>query len=546
MPRPPRKLAVVFVRVPTMRSRRSALMLGCCCFIVAAAFAIPPRQWSRPTGVGSDACVATNGDVFLAGSVDGTVDFGDTSVTSAGSRDIMVSRYDPVGNTVWVRTAGKSGAFTSSNGAHGVVPSTDGGCIVAGTLTQELTFDSAHVVADTSGNVFVARYDAGGTVLWATSFGAPNSHTVAGAAPDNDGGCYTLSYYFGDQSAHAVLTRHDDAGTLQWQIDGSDGFAHAIGADPDGNAVITGHYTPPFTFGDSTLSTGGNGKFLAKVSPAGDVLWMRRYATGSVDANDVVVDPTGTIYVCGKFFGSPAIGDTTLSTNSFYFDGFLARHDAGGNFQWAREIDAAGIIDEAELRNIAITPTGSCVASARFFRSVIVDGDTLLGSEGHDGGLLVEWASDGTLINYLSTGSGQGAASLPRPIAVNGNGVLYHYSIDDTLTGPNLVGYASTVSSVHPSVPTGRATLISSYPNPFNPTTTISFRVVQPSSVELIIFDAAGRRVRTLATGAYYAGVHRLSWDGTGDRGPPVATGVYFVQLRAGRHIDSRKLVLIK
>jgi len=257
-----------------------------------AAGAIPPRQWSRPTGLSYDACVATNGDVFVTGTFDGTVDFGDTTVTSAGSRDIVVARYDEDGNTVWVRTAGDSGMFTPFNNAQGVVSTPDGGCVVSGEFYQELAFDSTHVLTTPGGDGFVARYAADGSVMWATSDSISGGY-FEGAASDNTGGCYTLSTYF-DEEAHVVLTRHDNTGNPRWLLDGTDGLAEAIANDPDGNVVIAGYASASLTLGDSTfLSTTGR-NFLAKVDSAGQVLWMRKYGDG-VSASDIVVDSTGTV-----------------------------------------------------------------------------------------------------------------------------------------------------------------------------------------------------------------------------------------------------------
>jgi len=508
-----------------------------------AAGAIPPRQWSRPTGLSYDACVATNGDVFVTGTFDGTVDFGDTTVTSAGSRDIVVARYDEDGNTVWVRTAGDSGMFTPFNNAQGVVSTPDGGCVVSGEFYQELAFDSTHVLTTPGGDGFVARYAADGSVMWATSDSISGGY-FEGAASDNTGGCYTLSTYF-DEEAHVVLTRHDNTGNPRWLLDGTDGLAEAIANDPDGNVVIAGYASASLTLGDSTfLSTTGR-NFLAKVDSAGQVLWMRKYGDG-VSASDIVVDSTGTIYVCGSFFLSADIGDTTLVQNSLYFDGFLARHDADGNFEWAREIDAAGTIDEAEILDLAVTPEGNVVATARYFKAVIVEGDTLHGTPGQGGGVLLEYASDGTLIDYLNTGSGQGAESNPRPVAVNANGTVYHYSINDTLSGPNLVGYRDLASAARAPVATAPVELLPNFPNPFNPRTTVSFRLRAAADIELVVFDIGGHRVRTLAIGHRGAGIHHETWDGTSDGGSTVASGVYVVRLRAGRGVASRKIVLIK
>lgn len=73
----------------------------------------------------------------------------------------------------------------------------------------------------------------------------------------------------------------------------------------------------------------------------------------------------------------------------------------------------------------------------------------------------------------------------------------------------------------------------SSFPNPFRSTTTIRFELRYPEPVELSVFDAQGRRVRTLLDGEARAGVNEIRWDGRDGHGRTVAAGRYFVRLRA-------------
>lgn len=83
--------------------------------------------------------------------------------------------------------------------------------------------------------------------------------------------------------------------------------------------------------------------------------------------------------------------------------------------------------------------------------------------------------------------------------------------------------------------------MIQIYPNPFNPTTTISFTLFDPGKVLLGIYDLSGRQVATLIDGYRDAGNHEVTFDGSG-----VASGVYIVQLQAKDFKANTKLVLIK
>jgi hypothetical protein len=87
---------------------------------------------------------------------------------------------------------------------------------------------------------------------------------------------------------------------------------------------------------------------------------------------------------------------------------------------------------------------------------------------------------------------------------------------------------------------------VRAYPNPFNPTTTVSFNVPSPANVELKVFSADGKYVSTLASGPYDRGVHNIEWDATSARGEKVSSGIYFIKLTVGQEILTSKVVLLK
>jgi hypothetical protein len=89
-------------------------------------------------------------------------------------------------------------------------------------------------------------------------------------------------------------------------------------------------------------------------------------------------------------------------------------------------------------------------------------------------------------------------------------------------------------------------TLGNAYPNPFNPTTTISFDLPRREHARLVIIDVLGREVRTLVDRELSAGSYRVDWDGKDNLGRPVATGVYLYRLTAGSFSESKKMILVK
>ena len=89
--------------------------------------------------------------------------------------------------------------------------------------------------------------------------------------------------------------------------------------------------------------------------------------------------------------------------------------------------------------------------------------------------------------------------------------------------------------------------LNSNYPNPFNPETTISFSVVQTSSlVNLEIFNLKGQKIKTLVNEVLSAGSHSIVWNGTDEKGKSVASGVYLYKMKTGNYVSSKKMILMK
>lgn len=83
-------------------------------------------------------------------------------------------------------------------------------------------------------------------------------------------------------------------------------------------------------------------------------------------------------------------------------------------------------------------------------------------------------------------------------------------------------------------------------PNPFNPSTRISYDLSESNAVTVEIFDALGRRIRTLVDAQQTAGRHSVVWNGRDDHNMQVPSGVYVFRIQAGPHAESRKMLLVK
>lgn len=111
-------------------------------------------------------------------------------------------------------------------------------------------------------------------------------------------------------------------------------------------------------------------------------------------------------------------------------------------------------------------------------------------------------------------------------------------TVSDTITvdtNPTAIGETES-----PAIPS-QVALLPAYPNPFNPSTTISFTLPSKSFVMLKIFDIMGREVATLVSGQLPAGQHSRQWNAVN-----MPSGIYFCRLQAGLYIETRRLVLLK
>ena len=88
--------------------------------------------------------------------------------------------------------------------------------------------------------------------------------------------------------------------------------------------------------------------------------------------------------------------------------------------------------------------------------------------------------------------------------------------------------------------------LVLAYPNPFNPSTTIMFNLSSEQFVDLAVYNMLGQKIKGLCDARLQAGVHNISWNGTNERGIPVASGVYYVGLQTHQQIQTIKVLFLK
>ena len=92
----------------------------------------------------------------------------------------------------------------------------------------------------------------------------------------------------------------------------------------------------------------------------------------------------------------------------------------------------------------------------------------------------------------------------------------------------------------------GSFRLKQNFPNPFNPVTNIHYETMVGGDMALVIYDILGRKVKTLDHGFLHAGAHTAKWDGTGDNGNQVSSGVYICRLSDGQSTQQIRMLFLK
>jgi len=130
---------------------------------------------------------------------------------------------------------------------------------------------------------------------------------------------------------------------------------------------------------------------------------------------------------------------------------------------------------------------------------------------------------------------------------------LVDQSNDQDLTDPGwtidniaIITGTSTATDDPASVPGPMLRLHPNYPNPFNPSTTISYSLGSASSVDIAIYNTRGQKVRQLYSGTSAAGEHSLLWDGKDDAAREMGSGLYFCRIVTPGYAATRKMMMLK
>jgi hypothetical protein len=122
-------------------------------------------------------------------------------------------------------------------------------------------------------------------------------------------------------------------------------------------------------------------------------------------------------------------------------------------------------------------------------------------------------------------------------------GAEYRYTVEAEMDDARILLFQTEILTV----PAAALTLHQNHPNPFNPSTTISYYLPESCPVTLEIYDVSGRLVRRLLDREMKeSGLHGTAWDGHDAKGNRVQSGLYFYRIEAGKRTLSKKMVLLR
>ena len=544
---------------------------------------------------GFDLAVDGDGQVWVTGFTE-SEDF----PTTAGAYDTLVA--DREAFLVQLNASGDGLLLSTLLGGEGQDEgyslAVDGmGRICLAGLTRSADFPATGAVLDTSLNgdsdAFMALLDPNGELLHATFVGGGGDEWCYQIAADDSGRIYAVGstgsadFPATSLALDQILNGPSDAfvarlgpslENLEYATflgGDSDEYGWGIAVDDSGCASVTGYtFSPDFptTPGafDSSLA-GDTDVFVARLSPDGSSL---RYATllgGRFRdaARSIAVDEAGCALVTGYTYSS----DFPVTPGAFqdsmgYFDvsAFVTRLDL-----WGRTLRYSTFLTGEG------TESGYGIAADDSGRTWVVgftdspDFPVTPGSfdEVHGGDrdiFLCVLDSAGEKLLY-STYIGGSASDYAWDLGLGQEDWVcltgYSQSPDFPVTAgavqESLAGTEDVIAvALWPGhqLPVVRAPergngpqgfqLFQNWPNPFNASTRICFRLPDPGPVSVEIFNAAGQLVRRLAAGRCSAGEHVFHWDGCDRAGRRAASGIYLCRLDDGRQQRTIKMMLIR
>jgi hypothetical protein len=302
----------------------------------------PGYNWTKVHGSsgldeGRAVVVGSDGSIYYAGIFAGTIDAdpgaGVVNLTSNGSNDMFIVKFDAAGNLQWARSIGG----TLEESASDINLDNSGNIIVTGTFESTVDFDPSGATSNLTGlgnvDAFVLKLDSDGIFIWAKA--------ITGAG--------------GPESAYHVV------------IDAAD------------NIHVTGYFSSTVDFDPNAgtnfiTSNGASDIYILKLSSSGNYIWVKSFGAGASDQpSESFLDASGNIYNVGFFQGivdfDPS-GATFDITAAGGFDSYILKLDINGSFVWAKALQGSS---NEVIYSLDATSNGDIVVAGYFTGTVDFD-----------------------------------------------------------------------------------------------------------------------------------------------------------------------------
>jgi hypothetical protein len=400
--------------------------------------------WSRQFGgaAGTDTAagrltaIDPDGEVLVASSVYGTVDFGAGAHTSTGG--IVLAKYSANGQEVrwsrqWTRTS------TAEFMPTGLVVNADGSVVVAGYFYGTVDFGGGVTMTSAGGyDIFLVKYSSTGNYVWSQRYGSTGSETPASLARDGSGNLYVTGWIQGSASlgGTALSTSNGSRDIFLAKYNASGGFAWqrsyggtttdqgmSVAVDANGNPSISGFFQGSINFGDGTRTSAGlDDAFVASFFSDGILVrsW-REGGAGREQGRAVAIDGSGNLVLASSFEGTATFAGQSL-TSSGNIDIALTRYDSSGVPLWARRYGGS---NTDMVNGLAVNAAGDIAITGTFLSWINLGID-------HFGG-------DGSVDVFIAKYTASGSRRWSRTAGVSwddyGNGIAMNTGGEIVATG---------------------------------------------------------------------------------------------------------------
>lgn len=360
--------------------------------------------------------VDAGGNVYIAGksNVIGDFDPGPGIVNVAPG--VFMAKYTSTGALVWAESfAAKSVKDIALDASNNIY--------IVGDYSSTTDFDPGPAVSNrtlgttSTTGAFIAKYDANGNYIWATTYYCCNDNCYNSIALNSTGTSAYVTGYNGQTNADIIFAQYScSTGTQNWfrplvsSTSGTYDGGTGIAVDNAGNCYITGYFRyndfDPSSATAYVVSTGttlARDVFIAKYTSSGTYVWAENVGSISDDGEagvDIEVDASSNIYITGNFKGSADMdpGAGTYFLNSMGLDDiFLAKYSSSGSFIYAKSFGSPA---NDYTHRISVKLTGETYITGEFQNTIDFDPGIGVSNLGSNGGSDVFFARYDAFGNY--------------------------------------------------------------------------------------------------------------------------------------------------